>query len=156
MVYLGHRASTGNITRWRKSRIGNPHRIRGKAALFWVWQIITKDLSGFSLIADTLSSLTRKYLPDKVVWTLTCQAFYRQLKESCNFPACSWSSWPWRAFLCCKRHLKLRHGAVLMGRNLTSLLYLSRKLIPWERNLSAVHKLCLAIVWTHDWLRLYL
>ncbi|XP_048357553.1 uncharacterized protein LOC125435398 [Sphaerodactylus townsendi] len=113
----------------------------------------------FGTIADPLSSLTKKSLPDKVVWTPVCQAAFEQLKQALvSLPVLKAPDFDRRFFVATDAS-DSGIGAVLMQEwegTRHPIAYLSRKLIPREKNLSSVQKECLAIVWALDKLRPYL
>ncbi|XP_048339157.1 uncharacterized protein LOC125425633 [Sphaerodactylus townsendi] len=77
VVYLGHRVGSGNITpMWDKvEAIRNwkaPRTKRQVRAFLGMANYYRRFVPDFGTIADPLSSLTKKSLPDKVVWTPVC------------------------------------------------------------------------------------
>ena len=104
--------------------------------------------------------LRRKKEPESIRWTTDCQQAFDQLKEALTtglvLSALDYS-WEFTIFTDASN---IRLGAVLCQADeegtLHPVTYISKKLQPREKHLSAIEKECLAIVWTLQKLKPYI
>ncbi|XP_061481311.1 long-chain fatty acid transport protein 6 isoform X1 [Rhineura floridana] len=114
----------------------------------------------FSSVATPLTELCKKTMPMRVIWTDKCQSAFDALKTMLvNYPvlkAPDFSS----PFVVQTDASNFGLGAALLQKDaagdLHPIAYISKKLIPRERNLATIEKECLALVWALDMLRPYL
>ncbi|CAM5139692.1 unnamed protein product, partial [Natator depressus] len=113
-----------------------PHMKKQVQAFIGLAGYYQRFVPRFSAIATPITELCKKGKPDKVVWTEQCQEAFRALKEA------------------------LISGPVLMQEDEKGerhpIVYLSKKLLPWERHYAAIEKECLAMVWALKKLEPYL
>ena len=119
-----------------------------------------KFIKNFSELATPLTNLTKKREPQVVNWTEECDLAFRSLKEMlCQKPVLKAPDFT--------KEFKLQTdasehglGAVLSQKDEDGLehpvVYISRKLLPRERNYATIEKECLAMKWSIESLRVYL
>lgn len=116
-------------------------------------------IPNFSSRAASLTDLTRKNSPNKVVWSAECEAAFQDLKECmCLEPVLQSPDFS-LPFTVQTDASGLGLGAVLLqgeGEDKRPVQYVSRKLFPRETRYSTIEKECLAIKWALDTLRYYL
>ncbi len=118
-----------------------------------------KFIPNFSARAITLTNLTKKTQPNKLVWTEDCEKAFNDLKGAlCQEPVLQ--SPDFEKMFTVQTDASLHGiGAVLLQEEqgqLEPVVYISRKLLPREVNYSTVEKECLAVKWALDSLRYYL
>ncbi|XP_058869672.1 uncharacterized protein LOC131720990 [Acipenser ruthenus] len=113
----------------------------------------------YATVVNPLVDLTKKCAPNLVKWSAECQGAFETIKQKlCQAPALISPDFSKRFFL----HTDVSEvglGAVLSQRvNGVEhpILYISKKMLPRERNYSVVEKECLAIKWATHSLRYYL
>ncbi len=118
-----------------------------------------KFIPNFSARAITLTNLTKKTQPNKLIWTEDCEKAFNDLKAAlCQEPVLQSPDFE-KMFTVQTDASQHGIGAVLLQEEqgqLKPVLYISRKLLPREVNYSTVEKECLAVKWTLDSLRYYL
>lgn len=107
-------------------------------------------ISNYASITAPLSDLTKKGCPTIVEWTEECQEAFEGLKQAlCSNPVLANPDYATRFILrtdASERGLGAELFQVVDGQRRT-IAYLSRKLLPRERNYATIEKECLAIVW---------
>ncbi len=118
-----------------------------------------KFIPNFSARAITLTNLTKKTQPNKLVWTEDCEKAFNDLKGAlCQEPVLQSPDFE-KMFTVQTNASQHGIGAVLLQEEqgqLKPVVYISRKLLPREVNYSTVEKECLAVKWALDSLRYYL
>ena len=113
----------------------------------------------FAEKAKPLTDLTGKGQPEKVQWQAAQQAAFDVLREElCSEPILRLPDLK-REFVLRTDASDIGLGAVLMQEHdgtLFPCVYISRKLLPRERNYSVIERECLAVVWAVDKLVKYL
>ena len=113
----------------------------------------------FSSTAAPLTDLTKGRLPEKVLWTEEAEEAFRLLKEKlCSEPVLATPDFK-KPLLVQTDASESGVGAVLSQLQEGEehpIIYLSRKLLPREKNYSTIEKECLAIKWALEELRYYL
>ncbi|KYO34811.1 hypothetical protein Y1Q_0009658 [Alligator mississippiensis] len=123
--------------------------------LGYYWRLVP----GFGATAAPLHELTKKGSPDPVTWKQECQEAFDTLKAALNKQPILKAPVHEKLFSVATDASDTGLGAVLLQeheRNQHPVVYLSRKLIPREQNLSSIEKECLAIVWALNKQRTYL
>ncbi|MGH0117755.1 UNVERIFIED_CONTAM: hypothetical protein FKN15_039051 [Acipenser sinensis] len=113
----------------------------------------------FATIVSPLTDLTKKSAPNLVKWTGQCQGAFDLIKQLLSQAPALISPDFNREFLLQTDASDVGLGAVLsqeVDGVEHPVLYLSRKLLPRERNYAVIEKECLAIKWAVDSLRYYL
>ncbi|CAM5177784.1 unnamed protein product [Eretmochelys imbricata] len=113
-----------------------------------------------SAIATPITELCKKEKPDKVVWTEQCQRALFALKEALvSGPVLVTPDFD-KPFVVFTDASDTGLGAVLMQEDEKGerhpIVYLSKKLLPWEQNYVAIEKESLAMVWALKKLQPYL
>ena len=118
-----------------------------------------KFIPSFATLAAPLTDLTRKAAPNTVQWTELCQRAFLALKRRlCSKPVLCSPDFGKR-FTLQTDASETGLGAVLSQEVRGSehpVLYISRKLLPREKNYSTIEKECLAVKWAVESLRYYL
>ncbi|CAM5173343.1 unnamed protein product [Eretmochelys imbricata] len=114
----------------------------------------------FSAIATPITELCKKGKPDKVIWTEQCQEAFRALNEALvSGPVLANPDFD-KPFVVFTDASDTGLGAVLMQEDEKGerhpIVYLSKKLLPWEQHYAAIEKECLAMVWALKKLEPYL
>ena len=113
----------------------------------------------FSTIAEPLTELTKSRNPDKVKWTDDCEVVFCKLKEILVAPPVLKVVEPDKPYILQTDASELGLGAVLSqlkdGEE-HPVAFVSRKLLPREKNYSVIEKECLAIVWSLQMFYVYL
>ena len=116
-------------------------------------------IPGFATLASPLHDLTRKALPDHVTWSEAAEGAFRLLRQAlCSEPILLTPDFT-LPFIVHSDASEVGLGAVLsqvQDNEEHPVTYISRKLLPNERNYSTVEKEALAIKWPMDKLRYYL
>ena len=119
-----------------------------------------KFIKNFSELATPLTNLTKKREPQVVKWTEECDRAFQRLKEIlCQKPVLKAPDFT-KEFRLQTDASEHGLGAVLSQKDEDGLehpvVYISRKLLPRERNYATIEKECLAIKWSIEALRVYL
>ncbi|KAK7113985.1 hypothetical protein V1264_000125 [Littorina saxatilis] len=154
--YLGHHVGQGmtkpDDEKTEKIRSAKrPETKKEVRAFLGLAGFYRKYVSDYANLSAPLTDLTKKGLPERVVWNEECEEAFTKLKQS----------------LVCKPVLLLPDidkpytvrsdasdiaiGAVLLqdqGQGLQPVAYASRKLNKAERNYSVIEKECLGVVWS--------
>ena len=117
-------------------------------------------IKNFSDLAAPLTNLTKKREPQKVKWTQECDQEFKQLKDVlCQKPVLKAPDFT-KEFRLQTDASEYGLGAVLSQKGEDGLehpvVYISRKMLPRERNYAIIEKECLAIKWSIEALRVYL
>ena len=119
-----------------------------------------KFIPHYAHTAAVLTDLTRKDAPNKVKWTPECQRAFDELKRILSSSAVLWSPDFTHQFILQTDASNRRVGAVLSQLDDEGIerpvAYYSRKLLPREKNYSAVEKECFAIKLATHAFRVYL
>ena len=114
----------------------------------------------FAEIAVSLSNLTRKKEPDKVVWGQQCELSFRKLKNAILQKPVLGVADPTKAFVLQTDASNYGLGAVLSQAGEDGcehpVAFASRKLLPREVKYATIEKECLAIVWALKRFHVYL
>ena len=116
-------------------------------------------IPGFATLASPLHDLTRKALPGRVTWSEAAEGAFRLLRQAlCSEPILLTPDFT-LPLIVHSDASEVGLGAVLsqvQDNEEHPVTYISRKLLPNERNYSTVEKEALAIKWAVDKLRYYL
>ena len=117
-------------------------------------------IENYATLAVPLTDLTKKSMPDSVVWTAECEASFKSLKRAlCQSPVLRSPDFK-RQFILQTDASDRGVGAVLsqMGEDgkEQSVAYFSRKLLPREVRYYTIEKECLAIKLGVEAFRVYL
>lgn len=118
-----------------------------------------KFIENFSEKSASLSDLTRKSSPNKIVWTDEHDRSFRQLKSDLVSAPVLWNPDFALTFTLQTDASDRGLGALLLQEKngeYHPLVYLSKKLLPREQNFATVEKECYAIVWAVQRLQKYL
>ena len=118
-----------------------------------------KFIPGFSEIAAPLSDLTKKQSSNSVSWSEECEMAFGRLKDALtNHPVLHAPDFN-REFIIYTDASNAGVGAVLCQQDDSGdqhpVAYLSKKLLPREKNLSTIEKECLAIIFAIRKLKAY-
>ena len=162
--YLGYRVGRGNV---------RPQEAKVKTILDWPRPTSKKQVKSFlglvgyyqrfipsfATLASPLHDLTRKALPDRVTWSEAAEGAFSLLKRAlCSEPVLLTPDFT-LPLIVYSDASEVGLGVVLSQVRDTEEhpgTYISRKLLPNERNYSTVEKEALAIKWAVDKLRYYL
>ena len=98
-------------------------------------------------IATPLSDLTRKCMPDKIVWTDQTQQAFDTLKTALTSSTVMRNPDPKQTFILQTDASNIGVGAVLsQGQDERPIAYFSQKVLDREGNYSTIEKECLAVV----------
>ncbi|XP_059570175.1 uncharacterized protein LOC132243804 [Alligator mississippiensis] len=164
VVYLGHRVGGGHIAPlWDKIEAIKdwppPQTKKQVRAFLGLAGYYRRLVPGFGATAAPLHELTKKGSPDPVVWKQGCQEAFDTLKAALVKQPILKAPLQDKPFYVATDASDVGLGAVLLQEHQETrhpVVYLSRKLIPRERNLSSIEKECLAIVWALNKLKPYL
>ena len=111
-------------------------------------------------VADLLTDLTRKYMPNQVVWTPECAVAFEKLKSLlCSAPVLQTPNFD-KPFIVQTDASERGVGAVLSQLDESGadhpVAYFSRKVLPREERYSTVEKECLAVKLSIQAFRVYL
>ncbi len=113
----------------------------------------------YATVVNPLVNLTKKSAPNLIKWTGECQGAFDTIKQRlCRAPALITPDFD-KEFLLHTDASDVGLGAVLSQRVdgvEHPILYISKKMLPRERNYSVIEKECLAIKWATQTLRYYL
>ena len=131
--------------------------VRSMLGLFVYYQ---KFIANYADITAPLTDLTKKNAPTTVSWTTKCEQSFKAVKEMLSSsPVLSIPDFS-KPFLVQTDASDIGLGVILSqvgtGGEEHPICYLSRKLLPRERNYSVIEKECLAIVWGLNLLAPYL
>ncbi|KYO44553.1 hypothetical protein Y1Q_0016703 [Alligator mississippiensis] len=160
VVYLGHRVGGGHIAPlWDKIEAikdwpppPTKQQIRAFLGLAGYYQ-------RFVPFATPLHEQTKKGSPDPVVWKQGCQEAFDTLKAALVKQPILKAPLRDKPFYMATDASDVGLGAVILQEHQETrhpMVYLSRKLIPQEQNLSSIEKERLAIVWALNKLKPYL
>jgi len=164
-VYLGHKIGNGEVKpdQDKISAVTNypvpktKKQVRGFLGLTGYYR---KFIQNYAEKAAPLTDLTKKSLPDKVMWTVKCEKAFNTLKTAlCQSPILKSPDFE-RKFILQTDASDIGVGAVLSqldeeGKE-CPLAYYSRKLLPREKRYSTVEKECLAIKLAVEHFKVYL
>ncbi|KYO28482.1 hypothetical protein Y1Q_0016908 [Alligator mississippiensis] len=164
VVYLGHRVGGGHITPlWDKIKAIKdwppPQTKKQVRAFLGLAGYYRRFVPGFGASTAPLHELTKKGSPDPVVWKQGCQEAFDTLKAALVKQPILKALLHDKPFYVATNASDVGLGAMLLQEHQETwhpVVYLSRKLIPWEWNLSSIERLCLAIVWALNKLKPYL
>ncbi|KYO38141.1 nectin-3 isoform B [Alligator mississippiensis] len=164
VVYLGHRVGGGHIAPlWDKIKAIRdwlpPQTKKQVRAFLGLAGYYRRFVPGFRATAAPLHELTEKGSPDPVVWKQGCQEAFDTLKAALIKQPILKTPLHDKPFYVATDASDSGLGAVLLQEHQETrhpMVYLSRKLIPQEQNLSSIKKECLAIIWALNKLRPYL
>ncbi|KYO30301.1 hypothetical protein Y1Q_0022497 [Alligator mississippiensis] len=164
VVYLGHCVGGGHIAPlWDKIEAIKdwppPQTKKLVRAFLGLAGYYRRFVPGFGATAALLHELTKKGSPDPVVWKQGCQEAFDSLKAAPVKQPILKAPLHDKPFYVATDASDVGLGAVLLQEHQETwhpLVYLSWKLIPWERNLSSIEKECLAIVCALNKLKPYL
>ena len=108
-------------------------------------------------IVTPLSDLTRKCMPDKIVWTDQTQQVFDTLKTALTSSTVMRNPDLKQTFILQTDASNIGVGALLsQGQDERPIAYFSRKVLDWEGNYSTVEKECLAVVLSIKHFNVYL
>ena len=162
--FLGYLIGNGRI---------KPELVKVKAVLEYPRPVTKKDVQSFlglcgyyrrfvpnfSQVAACLTELTRKKAPIVVAWTTDCEHAFLELKHILSSDTVLRTPDYSLPFIVQTDASEFGIGVVLsqiVGGIEYPVCYLSRKLLPRERNYSTIEKECLALVWGVQMLDPYL
>ena len=154
-VYLGHVVGNGSVKPMdcKVSAVKNFREPQTKKDVRWFLGLCgyyRKFVPNFSTVAAPLSELTRKNMPKKVIWTTKCDQAFLELKEALTrAPILMTPDWT-LPFILQTDASSTGLGYVLSQVNSKGeehpIAFASKKLLPSERNYSAIEREALAIV----------
>ena len=161
MAYLGYQVGQGNV-RPQESKVAairdwprptSKKQVKSFLGLVGYYQ---RFIPGFATLASPLNDLTRKALPDRVTWSEAVGRAFGHLRRAlCSEPVLITPDFS-LSLLVHTDASEVGLGAVLsqvQGGEEHPVMYVSRKLLPNEKNYSTVEKEALAIKWALDKLR---
>ena len=159
--YLGYQVGRGNV-RPQESKVAairdwprptSKKQVKSFLGLVGKYQ---RFIPGFATLASPLNDLTRKALPDRVTWSDAAERAFGDLRRAlCSEPVLLTPNFS-LPLLVHTDASEVGLGAVLsqvQGGEEHPVMYVSRKLLPNEKNYSTVEKEALAIKWALDKLR---
>ena len=154
-VYLGHVVGNGSVKPMdcKVSAVKNfrePQTKKDVRSFLGLCGYYRKFVPNFSTVAAPLSELTRKNMPKKVIWTTKCDQAFLELKEALTrAPILMTPDWT-LPFILQTDASSTGLGYVLSQVNSKGeehpIAFASKKLLPSERNYSAIEREALAIV----------
>ena len=154
-VYLGHVVGNGSVKPMdcKVSAVKNfrePQTKKDVRSFLGICGYYRKFVPNFSTVAAPLSELTRKNMPKKVIWTTKCDQAFLELKEALTrAPILMTPDWT-LPFILQTDASSTGLGYVLSQVNFKGeehpIAFASKKLLPSERNYSAIEREALAIV----------
>ena len=154
-VYLGHVVGNGSVKPMdcKVSAVKNfrePQTKKDVRSFLGLCGYYRKFVPNFSTVAAPLSELTRKNMPKKVIWTTKCDQAFLELKEALTrAPILMTPDWT-LPFILQTDASSTGLGYVLSQVNFKGeehpIAFASKKLLPSERNYSAIEREALAIV----------
>ena len=162
--FVGHRIKDGNILpqddkteKIRDAKIPKTKKeLRSFIGLCSYYRVFSPNFADKIL---TLTELTKKSTPNKLPWTDEHTLVFEQVKhELCNHPILKLPDCD-KAFVLRTDASDTGLGAVLLQRHddtLFPVAYISKKLLPRERNFATVERECLAVVWAVQRFQVYL
>ena len=165
--FLGHHLQKGKISPEQKNldkvnKVPRPVTKKDVRSFIGMCGYYQKFIPRFNIIATPLSELTRKNLPDKVIWTPQCEEAFQILKSKFVSEPILQLPDPQKPYTLRTDAAKFGIAACVLQPNsedtkmLHPIAYASRKLNKAEQNYSAVEQECLAIVWAIQKFQLYL
>ncbi|XP_054829456.1 uncharacterized protein LOC129325660 [Eublepharis macularius] len=163
--YLGHRVGGGTI-KPLEAKVQSildwpvPKTKREVQSFLGLIGYYRRFINHFSTLATPLTDLCKKRQPLKVVWTAQCQSAFESLKACLMQSPVMIAPDPAQPFFVQTDASQTGVGAVLCQKGpdgtLHPVVFLSKKLLPRECNLSTIEKECFGIVWALTKLRSYL
>lgn len=163
--YLGHRVGGGTI-KPLDAKVQSildwpvPKTKREVQSFLGLIGYYRRFINHFSTLAAPLTELCRKRQPLKVVWSAQCQTAFESLKACLLQSPVMIAPDPALPFFVQTDASQTGVGAVLCQKGpddvLHPIVFLSKKLLPRECNLSTIEKECFGIVWALTKLRSYL
>jgi hypothetical protein len=162
--FLGHVVTSGTLSTEtdKVDKILNAPRPRTKKevrAFMGLAGYYRRFIPDFASISAPLTSLTKKGLPNVVVWNDEHSAALLKLKEAlCQKPVLRLPDFNLE-FVLRTDASDVGLGAMLMQKHddqLFPVMYLSKKLLSREMNYSVIERECLAIIWAVEKLQRYL
>ena len=154
-VYLDHVVGNGSVKPMDRkvSAVKNfrePQTKKDVRSFLGLSGYYRKFVPNFSTVATPLSELTRKNMPKKVIWTTKCDQAFLELKEALTrAPILMTPDWT-LPFILQTDASSTGLGYVLSQVNSKGeehpIAFASKKLLPSERNYSAIEREALAIV----------
>ena len=164
-VYLGHRVGNGEIEPEASklkavSDFLQPETKKDVRAFLGLTGYYRKFIPNYATIALPLTDLTKKSLPNAVVWTAACGTAFGELKRRLTCAPVLKSPDFSKQFILQTDASERGIGAVLSQRTSDGeehpIAYYSRKLLPREEKYATVEKECLAIKLGVQAFRVYL
>ena len=164
-VYLGHVVGNGTVQP-EKSKIEavaameKPQTKKQVRTFLGLTGYYRRFIPNYLSLAAPLTDLTRKSLPNQVVWTVDCEKSFQELKKQlCSTPILHNPDFN-EMFLLQTDASDRGIGAVLSQRDADGhdhpIAYYSRKFLPREQRYSTIEKECLAIKLGVQEFRIYL
>ena len=161
---LGHVVGNGQITT-DKSKVKAmldfplPTDKKGLRSFLGMVGYYRKHVKNFAEIAVPLTEMTKKNKPNKLQWTETSVKSFRDLKLALTQAPVLVTPDFSKPFILQTDASDTSIGAVLsqvVDKDEHPIAYISRKLLPRERNYATIEKECLAIIWAIETFRYYL
>ena len=163
-TYLGYRVGRGTV-RPQEGKVaairawpqpGTKKQVKAFLGLVGYYQ---RFIPGYATLASPMNDLTRKALPDRVTWSEAADRAFKTLREAlCSEPVLITPDFNLPVIVHTDAS-EVGLGGVLSQVRAGEehpITYVSRKLLPNERNYSTVEKEALAIKWCLEKLRYYL
>ena len=150
--YLGHKIGQGGISPLKSKVVAvrempRPQTKKEIRTFLGMTGYYRRYIQNYASIAAPLSDLTRKCMPDKIVWTDQTQQVFDTLKTALTSSTVMRNLDPKQTFILQTDASNIWVGAVLsQGQEEHPIAYFSWKLLDLERNYSAVEKECCAVV----------
>ena len=153
-TYLGHTIGNGS-TKPEKSKVENiqnypvPTNKKAVRAYLGLTGYYRRFIPNYADVAQPLTDLTKKKLPDRVNWTEECQQAFESLRNALSTRPVMRNPDFGREFILQTDASKYGVGAVLSQlddqQHEHAIAYFSKKLLPREQRYSTVEKECLAV-----------
>ncbi len=164
IIFLGHAVGGGllkpdceKVKKLEELRV--PKTKRQVRSLVGALNYYRKFISNFSTLSSSVTDLTKNGQPDKVVWTTECQnALKKMVTALKSNPILILPDFS-KTFILRTDASDSGIGACLLQERdgqLHPICFVSRKLLPRERNYPVIERECLAIVWSVQKLQRYL
>ena len=164
-IYLGHIVGGGQVEVETAKvqaiqEFGVPRTKKEVRSFLGLTGYYRKFIPSYSSVASPLTDLTRKCMPNQVVWTPECAAAFEKLKSLlCSAPVLQAPNFE-KQFIVQTDASERGVGAVLSQLDESGadhpVAYFSRKLLPREERYSTVEKECLAVKLGIQAFRVYL
>uniref|UniRef100_A0A8C5C6I6 Gypsy retrotransposon integrase-like protein 1 n=1 Tax=Gadus morhua TaxID=8049 RepID=A0A8C5C6I6_GADMO len=163
-TYLGYRVGRGTV-RPQEGKVAairawpQPRTKKQVKAFLGLVGYYQRFIPGYATLASPMNDLTRKALPDRVTWSEAADRAFKTLREAlCSEPVLITPDFNLPVIVHTDAS-EVGLGGVLSQVRAGEehpITYVSRKLLPNERNYSTVEKEALAIKWCLEKLRYYL